>query len=544
VVQIDGGQGEGGGQVLRTALALSAVRGVPVRVGAIRARRKSPGLQAQHLTAVRALADICQAHLEGAALGSRELTFAPRAIRPGDYRFEVGTAGSITLVLQAILLPLALADGPSRVTLCGGTHVPWSPPAEFCRDVFLPALASMGVHARLQVVRPGFYPRGGGEVVVEIPGGAELAPLALIRRGRTERVRGISAVAGLPRTVAERQRSRVLARLEEAGLSAEIEVAELRALDPGSFLFLVAESEGGAAGFSALGARGKPAEEVAEEVVAELLAFLRADAGCDPHLADQLLGAMALAPGTSRLTTTRVTSHLRTTLEVARQILGCPVQLCGEEGEPGTVTMQGGAPRNARRASTVERGATSDEAQQSSVPDAPRSTLHAPPAGHPLGGHAPRARKARAGDGPAIQQILAHFAAKGELLPRTLNEVYQHLRDFFVCEAGAEVAGVCALSLYWEDLAEVRSLAVLETHGGRGLGSALVTACVEEAAALGIRRVFALTYRQPFFERLGFRVIQKEELPQKIWKDCIHCAKFTCCDEIALIRDTQMGNDQ
>jgi amino-acid N-acetyltransferase len=146
-------------------------------------------------------------------------------------------------------------------------------------------------------------------------------------------------------------------------------------------------------------------------------------------------------------------------------------------------------------------------------------------------------RKARAADGPPIQKLLAHFAERGELLPRTLNEVYKHLRDFFVCEAHGEVVGVCALSLYWEDLAEVRSLAVYEAYGGRGLGKALVGACLDEAARLGVRRVFALTYRPGFFERLGFRTLDKRELPQKIWKDCIRCAKFTCCDEVALIRD-------
>ena len=139
---------------------------------------------------------------------------------------------------------------------------------------------------------------------------------------------------------------------------------------------------------------------------------------------------------------------------------------------------------------------------------------------------------------PAIQKLVAHFAARGELLPRTLNELYQHLRDFFVCELDGEVVGICALSVYWEDLAEVRSLAVQEAHGGKGLGAALVNTCLEEATDLGVRRVFALTYRPGFFEKLGFRSIDKRELPQKIWKDCIKCAKFACCDETALIRDT------
>jgi len=147
----------------------------------------------------------------------------------------------------------------------------------------------------------------------------------------------------------------------------------------------------------------------------------------------------------------------------------------------------------------------------------------------------PAIRKAHATDVPGMQKLVAHFAARGELLPRTLNELYKHLREFFVCEVDGEVVGICALSLYWEDLAEVRTLAVRESHGGKGLGAALVRACLQEAAALGIRRVFALTYRPGFFEKLDFHVIDKNELPQKIWKDCIKCAKFSCCDEVALI---------
>jgi amino-acid N-acetyltransferase len=147
-------------------------------------------------------------------------------------------------------------------------------------------------------------------------------------------------------------------------------------------------------------------------------------------------------------------------------------------------------------------------------------------------------RKAKAADGPAIQRLLAHFATRGELLPRTLNEVYRNLRDFFVCAVDGEVVGVCALSLYWEDLAEIRSLAVHETYGGKGLGKGLVIACLDEATDLGVRRVFALTYRPGFFEQLGFQTLDKRELPQKIWKDCIRCAKFTCCDETALICET------
>jgi RNA 3'-terminal phosphate cyclase (ATP) len=514
MIHIDADQGEGGGQILRTALALSAVRGVPVRLSGIRARRKAPGLRAQHLTAVGALAQICRAEVQGAGLGSRDLTFAPRAVRAGQYRFDVGTAGSIALTLQALLLPLALAEGPSRVLLTGGTHVPWSPPADYLQEILLPRLAQMGIRATAAVERCGFYPRGGGRILVEIPGGDSPVPLTLAYRSGRPVVRGFSGVAGLAASVAEEQRALALERLARAGHRAEIAIREMRAADPGSVLFLAAQDEVGSGGFTGLGTPGSDPGRIAADTVDALLDFAGSAAACDPYLADQLVVPMALASGTSRVTTSRVTPHLVTAVAVAQQILGCPVQVRGEVGAPGSVTIEGAGAARAQ-----------------AVFEAPAGRGAEATAGAPI------LRKARAADGPAIQALLAHFAARGELLHRTLNEVYQHLRDFVVCEADGQIVGVCALWLYWEDLAEVRSLAVHEAYGGRGVGTTLVQACLDEAAALGIKRVFALTYRPGFFERLGFRTLDKRELPQKIWKDCIRCAKFTCCDEVALIRE-------
>jgi len=212
---------------------------------------------------------------------------------------------------------------------------------------------------------------------------------------------------------------------------------------------------------------------------------------------------------------------------VAQQILGCPAQIRGDVGSPGSVTVEGvgvGAPYAGEEHPGVEpdQATGRDRARKDAAP-APAVV-----------------RKARAADGPEIQRLLARFASRGELLHRTLNEVYQHLRDFVVGEIEGRIVGVCALWLYWEDLAEVRSLAVDDDYAGRGLGKALVGACLAEAAELGIRRVFALTYRPGFFERLGFRTLDKRDLPQKIWKDCLRCAKFTCCDEVALIRDIEL----
>jgi amino-acid N-acetyltransferase len=237
---------------------------------------------------------------------------------------------------------------------------------------------------------------------------------------------------------------------------------------------------------------------------------------------------MGAAPGTSRLTTARLSRHLLTALALSQRLVSCSYQVSGPEGTPGSVTVEGAGIGAANRDARVENRASSVENATAS-PD----------------GHTPRAarrgpvvRKARAGDVPAMQALVAHFAARGDLLPRTLNEFYQQLRDFFVADLDGRVVGICALSLYWEDLAEVRSLAVQDVAAGKGLGAALVRACVAEASALGIRRVFALTYRAGFFARLGFREIDKRELPQKIWKDCFKCAKFANCDETALIRET------
>ena len=521
MIRIDADQGEGGGQALRIALALSAVRGVPVALEGIRARRKTPGLQAQHLTAVAALARICGAETSGAILGSQDLRFVPGPTRPGTYHFDIGTAGSIPLVLQAILLPLAVAGGPSEVTLTGGTHVPWSPPVDYVRDVLFPRLAQIGIRAGLEIGRWGFYPRGGGRVTLEVAGGAVLAPAALVRRSGVVDIRGVAAVAGLPRAVGERLRRRALERLAGVGYQADLEIREVEALDRGSFLFLAADHDGGRGGFSGLGGRREHVEAVADAAVEELREFARSEAACDPHLADQLVAPLALAAGTSRLTTSRVTSHLMTAIALAQQILGCPAQVRGDVGTPGSITIEGVGVRT-ENAGEADRGIQRERVRADG------------------GGPPPVVRKARAADGPAIQQLLAHFASRGELLHRTLNEVYQHLRDFVVGEVDGRIVGVCALWLYWEDLAEVRSLAVDDGYAGRGLGKALVAACLAEAGELGIRRVFALTYRPGFFERLGFRTLDKRELPQKIWKDCLRCAKFTCCDEVALIRDIEL----
>ncbi|MFQ5847286.1 MAG: RNA 3'-terminal phosphate cyclase [Candidatus Methylomirabilales bacterium] len=340
MLTIDGSYGEGGGQILRTALALSVVLGRPVRIEKIRAGRRTPGLQAQHLAGVRALAEIARAEVEGAAVGSVSLRFVPARIAHAEYRWDVGTAGAVSLVLQAVLIPLALASAPSHISMTGGTHVPWSPPFPYIEQVLLPTLGRMGLHATLVLRRWGFYPKGGGMVEGKIEPSV-LQPLTLTRRGPLEEIIGLSAVAGLPLRVAERQRDQALSRLRPLEVPCRIELRSVEARNPGTILFLLARCDEGRAGFSGLGEKGKPAERVADEACDQALTYLEGSGVADPYLADQLLLPMALAPGPSSVTTTRVTEHLRTSQWVVEQFLPGRVWVEGDVGGPGLVSVEG-----------------------------------------------------------------------------------------------------------------------------------------------------------------------------------------------------------
>lgn len=339
VIEIDGSYGEGGGQILRTALALSAILNKPFTIHRIRSRRKNPGLQAQHLEAVEALARITEAQTEGVKFGSQKITFIPQKIVPGDYQIEVRTAGSVTLLLQAVFLPLCLSGGISGVTLIGGTHVPWSPSFHYLSEVFLPTLRWMGVSAGAAIEKWGFFPRGGGKIQLKIDPVHELRPISLVNRGSLKLIRGISAVSNLPEHVAERQKEQALGRIRrDLKVDAEITIQQdVPSNGPGSFLFLLAEYEKVFAGFSSLGSRGKPAEKVADEALDSLKDFMESDGCIDPHLADQLIPFMAMAKGISSFSTTRVTEHLLTNLWVISHFLEVKVQRRGETGKPGRV---------------------------------------------------------------------------------------------------------------------------------------------------------------------------------------------------------------
>lgn len=322
MLTIDGSRGEGGGQILRTSLALSLVSGTPFRIERLRAGRARPGLRRQHLTAAQAAAELGDADLEGAAVDSRELVFRPRGVKPGTYRFAVGTAGSTGLVLQTVLPPLLLAEGTSRLTLEGGTHNPYAPPFDFLARAFLPLLERMGARIEATLERPGFYPAGGGQATVTVMGGARLAPLTLPARGATVRRSARAMVARLPRQIAERELAVV-----ESGLGWSPEELEAVVIDganrapgPGNVLLLEVESEHVTEVFTGFGQRGVRAEAVAEGAVQEARAYLGADVPVGRYLADQLLIPLALAGG-GTFRTMSPSRHLTTNIEVIRQFL-------------------------------------------------------------------------------------------------------------------------------------------------------------------------------------------------------------------------------
>jgi RNA 3'-phosphate cyclase len=338
MLHLDGSYGEGGGQILRTALSLAAVTGAPVRIERIRAGRPKPGLRPQHLTAVQALARVSQAEVSEARLGSQALTFKPRIPQAGRYLFDVaektGSAGAVSLIVQALLPPLLMAGAPSTVILKGGTHVPWSPPVHYLSHVFLPALAGLGAQAELTLERWGWYPRGGGAVRLKITPAQSFTSVEWRTPAAPVAFRGLSAAAQLPEHVARRQAARLTARLTAA---VPVEIVPANGQDPGSFIFLW----GPRAGFSALGARGKPAEQVADEVAEAYLAFRKSGSALDRHLADQVLLYLALARGPSTFTTEAVTSHLLTNIWVIEQFLGPIFSVRGKPGERGEIFCQG-----------------------------------------------------------------------------------------------------------------------------------------------------------------------------------------------------------
>jgi RNA 3'-terminal phosphate cyclase (ATP) len=339
MIQIDGSIGEGGGQVLRSALALSIVTNQAFLIKKIRANRSQPGLRPQHLAAVKAACEVSKGQCEGASLGSHWLEFQPQKPQAGRFRFEIGTAGSTSLVLQTIFLPLSRAGSASSITVTGGTHVPASPSFHYLDYHWLPFLRRLGLDGTLSLDLAGFYPEGGGKVSVTIQPVGEIKPIQLIQRGEFKQIRGLSAVANLDRRIAERQRNQVLRRLGDRYLINDLRVAQLPARNKGTMLLLLAEFEHSQACFFSLGEPGKPAERVADEAVDALESFMETGGAIDYFLADQLLLPLAFASGQSRINTSRITNHLLTNAAVIQTFVPVHIEIDGKVGEPGSITI-------------------------------------------------------------------------------------------------------------------------------------------------------------------------------------------------------------
>jgi RNA 3'-terminal phosphate cyclase (ATP) len=328
LIQIDGSYGEGGGQVLRTSLSLSAITGKPVEIVNIRGGRAKPGLQAQHLAAVRAAGAICGATIKGDASGSMYLLFEPlHEPRADDYFFEIGTAGATTLVAQTVIVPLSLALSQSTVTVRGGTHNPMAPTADYLEHVYCPALREAGYDVSCSCGPPGFYPRGGGELRVAIGLASNRKPIVIESRVNSAPVAHV-ITSNLSDSVADRAEAVLLSRFP-GSVAKRLESG----VSTGAAVTIIC----GHAGFSALGERGKPMEKVANEAADQFLEWLGGEAPLDEHLADQLVLPALFAGGASRWRTQRVTEHLRTVLWVARQF--CPVE-CDVDEDSGVVALR------------------------------------------------------------------------------------------------------------------------------------------------------------------------------------------------------------
>lgn len=321
MIEIDGSHGEGGGQTLRTAVSLAAVLREPMRVTRIRAGRPRPGLAAQHVASIGAVAELCDAEVDGLEVGSTDITFRPGTLTGGDFEFDIGTAGSTSLVLQTCMLPATMSKAAVRLTLKGGTDTKWSPPIDFMRLVHLPLIHRMGLSCEVEVVHRGFYPEGGGEVAAHIDPCHKLREIDLEQRGRLIGISGMAYAQNLP--------DHVISRMKHAALKSLIDQRNVKLeSDPrsgrstGAGVVLAAEYEATVLGESALGQRGVRAETLGETCAADLVETMRSGATVDVHMLDQLVPYMALADGGSIITAEELTGHAETNIWVVERFLG------------------------------------------------------------------------------------------------------------------------------------------------------------------------------------------------------------------------------
>ena len=339
MISIDGSMGEGGGQVLRSGLALSMVTGRPFRIENIRAGRSKPGLLRQHLTSVEAARAVCSGGVIGAELGSSAIEFTPGTVRAGEYSFAIGTAGSTTLVLQTVLPALITADGTSTITLSGGTHSPYAPTVDFLRHAFAPILERMGARVDIELERHGFYPAGGGRVKARIEPSRRLKPIELLEAEPVTARRAIATVAGLPGSIAWRELGVVRDMLGWPQECLRVDEVSER-MGPGNVLSIEIERGSITEGFTGFGQRRVSAESVAEKAITEANRYMNADVPVWTHLADQLMVPMAIAGGGS-YRTCELSPHATTNAEVVETFLDARVHRAADGNGTQRVTIIG-----------------------------------------------------------------------------------------------------------------------------------------------------------------------------------------------------------
>ncbi|AIF69990.1 ribosomal subunit interface protein [Palaeococcus pacificus DY20341] len=339
MIRIDGSYGEGGGQILRTAVALSAITGEPIEVVNIRANRPNPGLRPQHLHAILGVKELCNAEVEGAKVGSTLLRFYPHEVRAKHVEVPIKTAGSVTLVLQALLPVMTFAKSEVSFKITGGTDVPWSPPVDYLKHVTLFALEKIGITAEIEIRKRGHYPRGGGLVIGRVEPWEKRKELVARTFNRIESFDGISHSTNLPSHVAERQVKSAQEHLKKKFPSSSISISTEvgKSLGPGSGIVLWANTDVLRLGGDALGKRGKPAEVVGKEAAEELIEELEPKHAVDKFLGDQLIPFLAFAGG--EIWVSEITKHLLTNVWVVEQFFGKVFEIEGRLGEPGKVKV-------------------------------------------------------------------------------------------------------------------------------------------------------------------------------------------------------------
>ena len=321
MIEIDGSHGEGGGQILRTSIALSAVTGQDVHISSIRANRPRPGLAPSHITSIEAVARICDADVDNLFAGSKDIAFRPRQLTGGSYDFDVGTAGSISLIIQSCLLPAVLSKARTMITVRGGTDVRWSPPIDFMRLVHLPMLARFGPACYLDVKSRGFYPEGGGVVELEVSPVSKLEPVPIDSQGKLEGIAGVAFAQNLPEHVVTRMKHSALKKFIGRP-DVKIDSQLSKGPSTGAGIVLAAECRGTVLAASALGKRGVKAESLGEGAAGDLLETLTSGATVDENMLDQIIPYMALAGPGCVVLAEEMTGHAETNLWVTEMLLG------------------------------------------------------------------------------------------------------------------------------------------------------------------------------------------------------------------------------